>query len=60
VHVLLSEVGATEAALVLKAYLTSIPVTRPFFDVRADAPLVDFEQEASQHPVFRLGLRERG
>ncbi len=48
------EVGAITAPPILKQYLRDTPVTRRFFDVSADAPLVDFMKEAPRHPVFRL------
>lgn len=48
------EVGRDEAAPVLKTYLTSVPITRPFFDVAWDSPLPAFAAEATSHPVFRL------
>lgn len=48
------EVGWEEAAPVLKTYLTSVPITRPFFDVAWDSPIPAFGGEASRHPVFRL------
>ncbi|MGH9032344.1 MAG: nitroreductase family deazaflavin-dependent oxidoreductase [Acidimicrobiia bacterium] len=50
-----TEVEPAEAAPVLKRYVGEIPVTRPFFDATKDAPVTDFEAEASRHPVFRLG-----
>jgi deazaflavin-dependent oxidoreductase (nitroreductase family) len=49
------EVGALQAASVLKHYLSETPITRPFFTVTPDAPLADFVREAPRHPVFRLG-----
>jgi len=49
------EVGAITAAPLLKQYLRETPITRTFFAVTADAPLVDFMREAPKHPVFRLG-----
>ncbi len=49
------EVGAITAAPILKQYLRDTPVTRRFFGVTADAPLMDFMREAPEHPVFRLG-----
>ena len=55
VTVPIAEVGAEEAAPVLKDYLAHTPITRPFFDVTPDAPLADFAREAPRHPVFRLG-----
>jgi deazaflavin-dependent oxidoreductase (nitroreductase family) len=48
------EVGAREAAPVLRKYLRRVPVVRPYFDVSAGAPAEDFEAEAARHPVFRL------
>lgn len=48
------EVGPQEAAPVLKIYLTDVPITRPFFDVRPDSPTDAFLEEAPHHPVFRL------
>jgi deazaflavin-dependent oxidoreductase (nitroreductase family) len=51
------EVGALEAAPVLKQYLIETPITRPFFAATPDAPLADFVREAPQHPVFRLWRR---
>jgi len=48
------EVGAEEAAPVLRDYLGSTPVTKKFFDVRADSPVEAFVAEAPRHPVFRV------
>ena len=48
------ELDPAEAAPVLKRYLQQVPITRPFFDVRADATLDAFAAEARRHPVFRL------
>src|SRR5918912_3180240 len=48
------EVGPEEAAPVLKRYVTEVPITRPYFDVRPDASLDAFRAEASRHPVFRI------
>lgn len=50
-----TEVGAAEAAPVLKRYVQEIAVTRPFLDVTKDAPVTAFEAEVADHPVFRLG-----
>lgn len=50
----IEEVGPEQAAPVLKQYMKSVAVTRPFFDVALDSPLAAFADEASQHPVFRL------
>ncbi len=54
------EVGALEAAPVLKQYLSKTPITRRFFKVTPAASLADFVREAPQHPVFRLRARQRG
>lgn len=48
------EVGPEEAGPVLRDYLRTTPVTKRFFDVRADSPLDAFAVEAPRHPVFRL------
>jgi deazaflavin-dependent oxidoreductase (nitroreductase family) len=55
--VTVEEVGALEAAPVLKQYLGETPITRPFFAATPDAPLADFVREAPDHPVFRLRPR---
>jgi hypothetical protein len=34
--------------------VTEIPITRPFFDLKPDAPLEAFVAEAERHPVFRI------
>jgi deazaflavin-dependent oxidoreductase (nitroreductase family) len=49
------EVSAGEAAPVLQRYITRVPITRPYFDVKPDSPLAAFEAEAPRHPVFVLG-----
>lgn len=51
------EVGPEEAAPVLREYLRTVPVVRPYFDARRDAPLDAFAAEAPRHPVFRLAAR---
>lgn len=43
-----------QAAPVLKRYIKSIPVVRPFFDASPASPIEDFVREAPAHPVFRL------
>lgn len=50
----ISELGADESAPVLKEYVQRVPVTRPYFDARPDAPLEAFAAEAARHPVFRI------
>jgi hypothetical protein len=48
------EVGAEEAAPVLREYLRSTPIVKAFFDTGPDASLEAFAAEAARHPVFRL------
>ena len=50
----LRALSAAEAAPVLQRYVTRVPITRPYFDVTPDSPLVAFESEAARHPVFAL------
>jgi deazaflavin-dependent oxidoreductase (nitroreductase family) len=52
--VAIAELGPDEAAPVLKRYVTEIPITRPFFDVKPDSPIDAFVAEAQRHPVFRI------
>jgi deazaflavin-dependent oxidoreductase (nitroreductase family) len=53
-EVALREVGADEAAPVLKLYVTRVPITRPYFDVRPESGLDAFRAEAPRHPVFAI------
>jgi deazaflavin-dependent oxidoreductase (nitroreductase family) len=53
-ELIVEEVGADEAAPVLREYLREVPVVRSYFDVPADGPPDEFEAEAACHPVFRL------
>jgi deazaflavin-dependent oxidoreductase (nitroreductase family) len=48
------EVGATEAAPILQAYFTQVPIVRPYFEASLGDPAQAFEAEAGRHPVFRL------
>jgi len=48
------ELDAGEAAPVLREYLRTTPVVRPYVDVGLDAPLEAFAAEAPRHPVFQL------
>jgi len=48
------EVGAEEAAPVLKLYVARVPITRPYFDARPDSKLDAFRVEAPRHPVFAI------
>ena len=50
----IEEVGAEEAAPVLREYVRKVPVVRPYFEAGRDAPLEAFAAEAARHPVFRL------
>jgi deazaflavin-dependent oxidoreductase (nitroreductase family) len=47
-------VGPEESAPVLKKYVALEPITRPYFQARADSPLEAFQAEATRHPVFRI------
>ena len=53
-RVRVTEVDAETAAPVLREYLRTTPVTRPFFSARRSAPLEAFAAEASRHPVFKI------
>ena len=53
-QVRLEEVPPEQRAPVLKAYLKRAPGARPHFSVAKDAPLPEFEQIATQFPVFRV------
>ena len=50
----LEEVGPEEAAPVLREYLRTTPIVKPYFDAQRDSPVEAFAAEASRHPVFRL------
>ena len=52
--VALFEVPPEEAAPVLKRYITDVPITRPYFEVKPTSDLTAFAAEASRHPVFRV------
>jgi deazaflavin-dependent oxidoreductase (nitroreductase family) len=54
----IEEAAPAQAAPVLKQYLKSVPVVRPFFDVTPDSPLEEFASEAPRHPVFALTERQ--
>jgi hypothetical protein len=51
------ELPPAESAPVLKRYITEVPITRPYFDVRPESPLDAFVAEASRHPVFLITPR---
>jgi len=48
------EVEPEEAAPVLKWYVTRVPITRPYFDVKPESDLSAFRAEAPRHPVFAI------
>jgi deazaflavin-dependent oxidoreductase (nitroreductase family) len=50
----IEEVAPEEAAPVLREYLRTTPVVKPYFDASADSPLEAFVKEAGRHPVFRV------
>ena len=50
----IGELGPEEAALVLKPYVTEIPITRSLFDAKLYSPVEAFVAEAHRHPVFRI------
>ncbi len=52
--VMLVEVPVESRPAILKAYLKRAPGARPHVAVDKDAPLGDFEEVASQIPVFRV------
>lgn len=53
--VALTEVGANDAAPVLREYIQQNAITRKYFDVTPDSPTDEFVAEAPRHPVFRVG-----
>jgi deazaflavin-dependent oxidoreductase (nitroreductase family) len=57
--VAIRELPAAEAAPVLKRYITEVPITRPYFDVRPGSPLDAFIAEAPRHPVFLIAPEAR-
>jgi deazaflavin-dependent oxidoreductase (nitroreductase family) len=48
------EVGAAEAAPILRTYANQVPIVRPYFTAGPGDPVEAFEAEAGRHPVFRL------
>ena len=50
----LAELSAPEAGPILGRYLKLEPITRPYFDVSADASPEALEGQVAGHPVFRL------
>ena len=54
-EIAVTEVAAATAAPVLKQYVGDVKVVRSYFDAKHDAPVAEFEAEASKHPVFQIG-----
>jgi deazaflavin-dependent oxidoreductase (nitroreductase family) len=50
----LRELEPEAAAPILRDYLRTVPIVRPYFDVRPDSALADFAAEADRHPVFEI------
>ena len=50
----LVELGPEDSAPILRRYAREVPITRPYFDARPDAPDAAFAAEAARHPVFEL------
>ena len=50
----IEEATPEQAGPVLKHYLKTVAVVRPFFDVKPDSSIEEFTREAPRHPVFRL------
>jgi deazaflavin-dependent oxidoreductase (nitroreductase family) len=59
-RVSVEELGAADAAPVLRVYYERSLVTRPFFGVDLSSPHDAWVVEAPSHPVFRLHRREAG
>jgi deazaflavin-dependent oxidoreductase (nitroreductase family) len=53
-RVRVEEVDPEAAAPILREYLKKAPITKPYFEARADSPLEEFAAEAPRHPVFRI------
>jgi len=49
------EVAPELAGPILKQYVCTVPVTKPYFDATFTDPVQTFVREADRHPVFRLG-----
>ena len=50
----IEELDAEASAPILKQYIASEAITRPYFDAGPDSSVEDFAREAHRHPVFRL------
>ncbi len=54
VDLLAEEVTPADAVGVIRTYLRSVPVTRAYWDVTADATDAQIAADGVHHPVFRL------
>jgi deazaflavin-dependent oxidoreductase (nitroreductase family) len=50
-----SDAGTSDAVAVLRTYLATVRVVRPYFDATPDAPDEALSAELPRHPVLRLG-----
>jgi deazaflavin-dependent oxidoreductase (nitroreductase family) len=50
----IEELGPEEAAPVLREYLRTTPIVKPYFDAAPEAPVEAFVAEGESHPVFRV------
>jgi deazaflavin-dependent oxidoreductase (nitroreductase family) len=50
----IEEADAEQAAPILREYLRTTPIVKPYFDTPVDAPVEAFVTEAATHPVFRV------
>ncbi len=53
-QVVLKEIETGQRAPILQAYLRHAPGARPHIPIHKDAPMAEFEEIASQYPVFRV------
>ena len=54
------EIGADDAAPVLRMYVRRVPITRAYFDAGPESDLDAFRAEALRHPVFTVIATPRG
>jgi deazaflavin-dependent oxidoreductase (nitroreductase family) len=50
----IQELGPEEAAPVLREYLRTTPIVKPYFAAAPEAPVEAFVAESESHPVFRV------
>jgi hypothetical protein len=53
-EVILKKIPTEQRAPILKEYLQRAPGARPHMPISKNAPLADFEQNASNYPVFEV------